>query len=67
MGGWVGGWSEKTKVIPNSTQLKLKLKLELSLAKKKKQTKSSFVASGDHLTASYTEMFHADLSYPSIY
>ena len=27
----MGGWSEKTKVIPNSTQLKLKL--ELSLAK----------------------------------
>ena len=28
------GWSDKTKVIPNSTQLKfkLKLKLELSLA-----------------------------------
>ena len=32
MDGWVGRWSEKTKVIPNSTQLKLKLKLELSLA-----------------------------------
>ena len=33
MGGWVGGWLEKTEVIPNSTQLKLKLKLlELSLA-----------------------------------
>ena len=36
---WVGGyqvswWSDKTKVIPNSTQFKfkLKLKLELSLA-----------------------------------
>ena len=27
-----GGWSDKTKVIPNSNQLKLKLKLELSLA-----------------------------------
>ena len=27
--GWVGvGWSDKTKVIPNSTQLKFKLKLE---------------------------------------
>ena len=36
MGGWVvgGGWSDKTKVILNSTQFKfkLKLKLELSLA-----------------------------------
>ena len=31
----VGGWSDKTKVILNSTQFKfkLKLKLELSLAK----------------------------------
>ena len=27
-----GGWSDKTKVILNSTQFKLKLKLELSLA-----------------------------------
>ena len=37
MGGWVvGGWSDKTKVILNSTQFKfkLKLKLELSLANK---------------------------------
>ena len=24
----MGGWSDKTKVIPNSTQLKFKLKLE---------------------------------------
>ena len=35
--GWVGGvgWSDKTKVILNSTQFKfkLKLKLELSVAK----------------------------------
>ena len=31
------GWSEKTKVIPKSTQLKLKLKLDLSLAKKEKK------------------------------
>ena len=33
--GWVDGWSDKTKVILNSTQFKFKfkLKLELSLAK----------------------------------
>ena len=37
MGGWWvgGGWSDKTKVILNSTQFKLKLKLVLSLAIKK--------------------------------
>ena len=35
VGGWVvgwwvvGGWSDKTKVIPNSTQFKLKLELKL--------------------------------------
>ena len=34
-GGW---WSDKTKVILNSTQFKLKLKLELSLAKMKTLT-----------------------------
>ena len=34
VGWWVDGWSDKTKVILNSTQFKfkLKLKLELSLA-----------------------------------
>ena len=34
MGGgwWEDVWSDKTKVILNSTQFKLKLKLELSLA-----------------------------------
>ena len=31
MDGWMGGWSEKTKVIPNSTQLKLKLELSLAI------------------------------------
>ena len=31
--GLVGGWSDKTKVILNSTQFKFMLKLELSLAK----------------------------------
>ena len=27
----MGGWSEKTKVIPNSTQLKLKFELSLAI------------------------------------
>ena len=32
--GWVGvGWSDKTKVIPNSTQLKFKLNLEFEFGK----------------------------------
>ena len=30
-GWWVGGWSDKTKVILNSTQLKLKLELSLAI------------------------------------
>ena len=34
-----GGWSDKTKVILNSTQFKFKLKLELSLAIKKRKEK----------------------------
>ena len=29
------GWSDKTKVIPNSTQLKFKLKLKFEFGKKK--------------------------------
>ena len=43
--GWVGvGWSDKTKVILNSTQFKFKLKLELSLAiKSSKEKKISIV------------------------
>ena len=36
---WVGGWSDKTKVILNSTQFKLKL--ELSLAKMSKGIQAS--------------------------
>ena len=47
-GGWwmVGGWwSDKTKVILNSTQFKLKLKLELSLAIMVEIVATNFVAS----------------------
>ena len=31
VGGWMDGWSDKTKVILNSTQCKLKLKFEFGL------------------------------------
>ena len=41
-GGW---WSDKTKVILNSTQFKFKLKLELSLAKMTEIVAANIIAS----------------------
>ena len=33
MGGWVGGWSDKTKLMLNSTQVKVLVEVEVELGK----------------------------------
>ena len=30
VGGWMGGWSEKTKVIPNSVEVEVEVGVELA-------------------------------------
>ena len=56
-----GGWSDKTKVILNSTQFKFKLKLELSLAKRKREKMAEILA--NNVVASRPPYTYSDHPY----